>query len=248
MFYSNLKYKNVFMMPGETTSGNGGMPAFIVPSNENESPTTETTTKKKKVNLIVAIKKLLTKLGANNFSGNNLVNIINEASDKIQGLPVPATVEDIGKAVFAGKEGYELKEIPSVPEIPIPTPEDNGKVLSVGETGDYELAKAGGGGGIEDMEIVTVTGVSTGPSTEYTADKTYTEIENLIDSGKMVYMRYITGGIHDLSISCMKRTASGQPFIATFFAGITSKTVSWKTLSISDTDTIIMTFTSITGT
>lgn len=100
-----------------------------------------------KKSLISAIKKLLTKLGAEDIEGNNLVDVIDNGADAIAQpsaeLPAAAAA-DAGKVpVVQEAGGYALEEIPT--ELPTATAADNGKFVGVDENGGYTLAEAGGG-------------------------------------------------------------------------------------------------------
>ena len=101
--------------------------------------------------------------------------------------------------------------------LPAATAADAGKAVVVGETGDYELGEADGGGNNVAYVKITTSGTST---IVFHADKTYAEIEALIASGKKVYLQY-TG---DPLTSFKKAYQPNGPFYAINVTGINAST------------------------
>ena len=90
-------------------------------------------------------------------------------------------------------------EITSENVLPTPTNEDVGKVPTVQEDGSYALANTGGGGGVFEVHETEVQG-DFGPLFEL--DKTYSEIEEAINSGKTVLIKNVPKDENDDEMTC----------------------------------------------
>jgi hypothetical protein len=85
-----------------------------------------------------------------------------------------------------GKNGDKTEVLvdgSSNPTIPVPVlPEDVGKTIVVNEDGSYALANAGGG----STAPLVVSFTASPPSFQVVCDKSYSEIKNAYDSGRIV--------------------------------------------------------------
>ena len=97
------------------------------------------------------------------------------ADDVSSSLLPPATAEDEGKVVSVTETG-EYGLSTVESGLPVATAEDAGKVVAVDDSGEYELAVPSGG-----VLVITATAFGNGG----TLDKTYSEIVAAISAGKV---------------------------------------------------------------
>lgn len=101
------------------------------------------------------------------------------ADDVASLLPPPATAEDEGKVVSVTETG-EYGLSTVESGLPVATSEDAGKVVAVGENGAYELAEASGGGG--SILSISYTSVGYPPNQTITLSESWYTISEALSN------------------------------------------------------------------
>lgn len=132
---------------------------------------------------------------------------------------------------------------------------EGNNLVEVIDSGADAIAEAGGG---DSVEYVTVTADTTGRSTVYSADKTFSEIGTLISAGKTVYMQFVTvsrGGtsLPIKSLNPVQLSDGNTVYEGIILLGITvnfssSKIVQFVRLTIGSSDTVVYTNVSVNAT
>jgi hypothetical protein len=131
--------------------------------------------------------------------------------------------------------------------IPVPVlPEDVGKAVVVDENGGYMLAEMSGGDA--DIEYVNIMATSASTPT-YSADKTYAEIVELLNDGKLVYFRMKRGNQLRQSASEAFHKTGPKYVFATFFNGVnldySGQPIIFETITIDYNNVITLTTSSV---
>jgi hypothetical protein len=130
--------------------------------------------------------------------------------------------------------------------LPPATSEDVGKSVIVGEDGEYALAEMSGGDA--DIEYVNIMATSASTPT-YSADKTYAEIVELLNDGKLVYFRMKKGNQLWQSASEARHKTGPKYVYATFFNGVqldyTTQPITFSTITIDYNNVITSTTSSV---